>query len=489
MRVVAVAALVLELMIVMLAVLLWRRWQRLSSNIEEERKLHAERERAQALLLHQARHDLLTGLGNRLLLREELVNGLREGFRHNETLCLFHLGVDGFKAVNDTLGPAAGDGLLRLMAKRLVKAMGDRSLVARIGGDEFAVLERQTSESAGTAAVAEKLLAIASQPFEIDSNIVSLSASVGVAQSPADGTDPDRLLQAASIAMYGAKDEGRRTWRPFAQPMLDRLEERQRLRNDLRTALDRGQLALFYQPIIDVRSGALTGFEALLRWHHPVRGLVMPDEFIPAAEEGGLMVPIGSWVLREACRAASRWPEPLRVAVNISPTQFRAAGLERTIAGCLEESGLAGTRLGLEITETAVLHDSKANPSVMDAVRRSGVTWVLDDFGTGYASLMYLQHFPFRKLKIDRSFVRDLVERGDSQAIVKSVIALATALDMETTAEGVETRSQFDWLVTAGCSEAQGFLFSRPMPGEDVPKFIGTQAGGGPCMLPTDTRH
>jgi diguanylate cyclase (GGDEF)-like protein/PAS domain S-box-containing protein len=454
-------------------------------NVNEVHQLQHERRNAQQRLIFQASHDALTGLPNRMRLHDQLT-GLLAGATQPSSFTLMVLGLDSFKAVNDTLGPAIGDKLLQQVAERLRQNAPRGTRVARLGGDEFSILQTGLVDPQQVVTSASALIEVIGKPYEVDGNTILVSASIGMAVAPEDGASPDQLLRAAGIALYRAKEEARGTWRLFAPDMQQRLEERERLRLGLSSALARQEFILFYQPLIDLPSGRVGGFEALLRWKHPLRGFVSPTEFIPAAEESGLIVPMGTWILRQACQEAMRWPGEIRVAVNLSPVQFRAPDLPKTVSSILEETGLPPGRLKLEITEAVLLQDSEANLATLHALRQIGVLLVLDDFGTGYSSLGYLQRFPFDKLKVDQSFVRHLIERQESQAIVQSILGLAKALKIGTTAEGVETQKQLDWLLDAGCGQAQGYLFSRPMPADNILPFLSLAEGNSkPGKCPT----
>ncbi|EFH11482.1 putative bifunctional diguanylate cyclase/phosphodiesterase, partial [Teichococcus cervicalis] len=369
-------------------------------------------------------------------------------------------------------GPAAGDALLRQAAQRLAEGGMAGELLAHLGGEDFALLLPGPVTAEAAERRAELALRAIAQPFFVEGSVAMLGLSIGIALSPRHGAGADALLQAASIAMQRAREEGRGGIRPFHPGMLQRLEQRQRLRQDLRAALQRGEFSLAYQPLIDLPSGRVGGFEALMRWQHPRCGAVSPAEFIPVAEESGLIVAMGAWALRTACATAAGWPEGMRVAVNLSPAQFRSPGLVETVRQALDGAGLAPGRLKLEITESVLLQDSAANLAMLHALRDLGVMVVLDDFGTGYASLSYLQRFPFHKLKIDQLFVRRLIERDDSRKIVTSILGLARALGIGTTAEGVESQEQLDWLAREGCGQVQGFLLGRPMPPEAVAGYL-----------------
>jgi diguanylate cyclase (GGDEF)-like protein len=416
----------------------------------------AERERRITDLIF---NDTLTGLPNRAFLRQHLGVELVQPAGRGD-IALLNVDLDGFKAINDTMGHPAGDELLRLVAARLKLAAQD-GLVARLGGDEFAVVLRRKAGEAGS--VANRLIAALSAPYQLGGQNLTVSASIGIAIGPADGADADTLLKNADLALSQAKQEGRAACRFFESAMNAQAQARHRLETDLRRALAEGELELHFQPLFDLETDRIGSFEALLRWNHPVLGPIPPVEFIPVAEETGLIVAIGQWVLQRACHEAKNWPEDVKVAVNVSCVQFRKPGLENVVLQALAGSGLAPDRLELEITESLLLEDSEATLSVLHSLRSLGVRIALDDFGTGYSSLSYLQSFPFDKIKIDRSFIEQLLTRHGSSAIVHAITDLARSLGMETTAEGVEDSAQLEELRRHGCSSVQGYLFSRPV--------------------------
>jgi diguanylate cyclase (GGDEF)-like protein len=420
----------------------------------------AEREKR---ITQLAFNDSLTGLPNRAFFRQHLDLELRQAERRGGSgLALLCVDLDNFKAVNDTLGHPIGDELLRAVAARLGASVGD-AMVARLGGDEFIIIlsHRDAHEAAG--AIAGRLIAALAEPFEVRGNELTAGASVGIAMAPGDGTDADTLLKHADLALYQAKGEGGGTYRFFEAEMNARAQSRHRLEGDLRRAITNGEFELYYQPLFDMETNRIGSFEALIRWNHPTRGLVAPDEFIPLAEETGLIVPIGSWVIQEACRQAMKWPHDIRVAVNVSSVQFRKPGLANVLMQALAASGLDPKRLEVEITESIFLESSEALIAILHSLRTMGIRIALDDFGTGYSSLSYLQSFPFDKIKIDRSFIQQMLSRSGSTAIVHAITDLARALGMETTAEGVESNEQLAELRLHGCSSVQGYLFSRPV--------------------------
>ena len=437
-----------------------------------------ERRRAAAEAAYLARHDALTGLSNRADFRARLTSAIEAGRPGGRRLAICCVDLDLFKDVNDTYGHPTGDRLLRMVAQRLRDALGEGDFAARIGGDEFAVVLDAVAAPDAIEATAARMVEALSQPYAIDGIEVMIGASAGVALFPADGASADELTKNADLALYQAKSEGRRRHRFFQKDLQRAALERRELEADLRGALAERQLEVHYQPLVDISGRRVTGFEALLRWRHPTRGMIAPNDFIPIAEANGLIVPIGEWVLRTACADAANWPDEIAVAVNLSAIQFRAANLTQTVISALAQSGLAPQRLELEITESALLADTAATAATLHALRRFGVRIALDDFGTGYSSLSHLRGFPFDKIKIDRSFVKDLAERRDCTAIVTAISSLARSLGIATTAEGVETAEQLDFLRAQGCTQAQGFLFSPARPRADLAALLGRINGG-----------
>jgi diguanylate cyclase (GGDEF)-like protein len=420
------------------------------------------RRKAEAQIAHMAHYDALTDLPNRVLFREHLVKALESADRGR--LAVLCIDLDRFKAVNDTLGHPVGDSLLRLVAERLQAASRPTDLVVRLGGDEFAIVQTGTEQPAGATALATRLIAGIAEPFDLDGHQVVTGASVGIAIAPNDGSDPDKLLKNADMALYRAKNDGGESYRFFEPNMDAEMQARRTMEIDLRVALTVGQFELYYQPFITLETGMISGFEALLRWHHPERGLVPPMEFIPVAEEIGLIGQIGAWVLKQACLEAAKWPADIHIAVNLSPAQFKHRAVVLDVAVALGASGLPARRLELEITEAVLLEHTELNLRILDELRDLGVHISMDDFGTGYSSLAYLQKFPFDKIKIDRSFVNDLPGRTEALAIVRAITSLGSSLGMRTTAEGVETEEQLKKLTEEGCTEVQGYLFSKPVP-------------------------
>jgi diguanylate cyclase (GGDEF)-like protein len=428
----------------------------------------AERERR---ITHLAFNDTLTGLPNRALFHEHLDHLLKQADRRGGEVALLCLDLDDFKSINDTLGHAVGDELLRRIANRLSEQTGE-AFVARLGGDEFVVVQPLGKARAGVDILARRTLEAIGVPMHIGNQDLVPSASIGIALSPADGHDAETLLRNADLALRRAKAGGRHSFCFFEPSMNEHAQARRATESDLHHALADGQLELYFQPLFDLTKNCIGAFEALLRWHHPTRGMVSPVEFIPIAEETGLIVPIGAWVLQEACRQAAQWPGHIRVAVNVSSVQFRKPGLGAIIVQALQGSGLQPNRLEVEITESIFLDSSDETLKLLHSLRALGIRIALDDFGTGYSSLSYLQSFPFDKIKIDRSFIANLLTRQGAGAIVKAITDLASALGMETTAEGVEETSQLSELRAHGCSSVQGYLFSRPIAGRDVAELL-----------------
>jgi diguanylate cyclase (GGDEF)-like protein len=430
-----------------------------------------DRRRAQAQIERMARHDALTGLPNRVLFRERLNEAVGRG-GDGSSLAVLCIDLDRFKAVNDTLGHPVGDELLRAAAQRLCECVRQTDLVARLGGDEFAIIQLDAPQPAASRALADRLVRMIAAPFDIAGHQVLVGATVGVVLSPDDGLDPDDLLKKADLALYDAKAAGRGTYSFFKPQMDEQAQGRRGLEIDLRQAMEQDQLAIHYQPIVSLDTDQVVSFEALLRWRHPVRGMVMPDLFIPLAEETGLIEPLGEWVLQHAFAEAVRWPAHVSVAVNLSPTQVQCGDLVRVVAAALARSGLAPQRVELEITESVRLAENSVNLSVLHRLHALGVRICLDDFGVGYSSLSYLRSFPFKKIKIDRSFVRDVVDNAEAAAIVAAIATLGSSLNMAITAEGVEEADQLQKLRELGCDEAQGYYLSRPRSAGEVEALL-----------------
>jgi len=428
-----------------------------------------ERQKIEARIAHMARHDTLTGLANRVLFMERIDVAIERLNRLGESFAIFVFDLDLFKSVNDTLGHAIGDELLRLFARRLEACALPGWTVARIGGDEFAFIQIASSDQRAAAiGLAEKIINEVGAAFDIDGHRIVLGVSIGVTLAPRDGDDAAELMKNADLALARAKAEGRCCYR-FFEPKMDAAARLHRaLEIDLRNALLRGEFVLHYQPLIDIASHTICGAEALVRWRHPEHGLVPPDRFISIAEETGAIIPMGEWILETACAEAAKWPRHVRIAVNLSPIQFRSPRLVTAVREALAHSGLAPERLELEITESVLLQKDAGNLATLHALAELGVCIALDDFGTGYSSLSYLRTFPFDKIKIDRSFIAGMGERADCSAIVSAITSLGRSLDVATTAEGVETREQLALLRAAGCSQAQGYLFSRPVPASEL---------------------
>ena len=430
-----------------------------------------EQRRSEAKIAHMALHDTLTGLPNRVLLNERLEDALRR-VKRGDIVATLLLDLDHFKTVNDTLGHPAGDKLLTMVAGRLRSVVRETDTIARMGGDEFAIVQTAITQPADATALAHRVIESVSAPYVIEGHQVVIGTSVGIAVGPSDGTSPDQLIRNADLALYRAKADGRRTYSFFEREMDAQMQVRRAMEYDLRKALVDGEFELHYQAVLNLASNDVSGFEALVRWRHPEKGLVSPGAFIPLAEEMGFIVQLGEWAIREACATAATWPGELRIAVNLSPAQFRSTGLMQVVVGALAATGLAPERLELEITENTLLQDSETTLNTLYQLRALGIRIAMDDFGTGYSSLSYLQSFPFDKIKIDRSFVRDIADGVGSLNIVRAVAALAKGLGMATTAEGVETKAQLDAVRAEGCTEMQGFLFCKPLPADEVVPFL-----------------
>ena len=434
-----------------------------------------ERTRADEKIAHLAHFDGLTDLPNRILFRARLEQAL-EALAPGEQLAVLYIDIDEFKSVNDALGHPTGDELLKGVADRLRGCLRDTDVAARLGGDEFAVIQTAIKDRSEATRLVDEIHSAIRQPFECLGHLITTDASIGIALAPGDGVDLDQLLRNADLALYGAKGDGRRTHRFFEAGMDQRAKARRTLELELRQALNDGGLEAHYQPVINIEDGEISSCEALLRWRHRERGMISPAEFIPIAEDSGLINELGQWVLNAACAEAVNWPNHVRVAVNVSPVQFRSQTLALNVAAALAASGLPASRLELEITEAVLIRDDAALDA-LHQLRKLGVRIALDDFGTGYSSLSYLQRFPFDKIKIDRSFIRDIAGPGASSTIVQAVVNIAAASDMMTTAEGVETEQQRNLLYILGCNEMQGYLFSPAIPAAEVRRLLLTHSG------------
>ncbi len=442
-----------------------------------------ERKRAEARLAFMAQHDGLTGLPNRTLLRQEMDEMLQHTRRSSDKVAVLMLGLDNFKAVNDTLGHAVGDKLLRGVAKRLRSTLREEDTLARLNSDEFAIVQSGMVRPEDAVLLARRLLEAVGEPYLLDGHSIVIGASIGIAMSPGDGDESEKLLKHADMALSRAKNDSRGTFSFFESGMDARAQSRRKIEIDLRDAIQGDMLRPYYQPLVDLSSGRITGFEALVRWPHPERGMISPAEFIPVAEETGLINALGSLILHRACRDAAAWPDDIRVAVNLSPLQFRAGNLLSVVMEALKQSGLPARRLELEITETLLLEKSSQVQATLHALRALGVRISMDDFGTGYSSLSYLRSFPFDKIKIDQSFVRGLGTNNDAQAIVRAIISLGVGLGVTITAEGVETEGELNCLRGEGCHEAQGFLFSHARPNAEIVAMLDTQFGANAARV------
>ncbi len=428
-----------------------------------------DRQMSQARVEHMARHDALTGLGNRVALMERIDEACARCRRRGETFSLLLLDLDRFKQVNDTLGHPAGDALLQEVAARLKACLRETDAIARLGGDEFAVIQAgETDQREASSKLAERIIAELCTPFSIEDNEVHIGASIGIALGPEHSIDPDDLMKMSDMALYRAKESGRNCYHLFDIAMTDAMSRRHELESDLRRAIENDQLELYYQPIVDATTRRIRGAEALIRWRHPTKGMIEPDRFIPLAEESGLISQIGQWVLHAACVEAATWPADVKLAVNLSAKQFNDPNLLDVLVYILSETGLPPERLELEITETALIESAISILPVLRQFKNLGVTIALDDFGTGYSSLSQLTMFPFDKIKIDKSFTQKMTSRADCAAIISATMTLAHSLDKETTAEGVETVEQYKLLRMAGVTSLQGFLFKRPGPASDI---------------------
>jgi diguanylate cyclase (GGDEF)-like protein/PAS domain S-box-containing protein len=434
-----------------------------------------ERKRAEARLAFLAQHDGLTGSPNRNLLHQQMDEILLHTRRSAEKVAVLVLGLDNFKSVNDTLGHGVGDKLLRAVAKRLRSTLRDEDVLARLNSDEFAIIQTGLTRPEDVVLLSRRLLEAIGDPYLLDGQSVVIGATIGIAMAPSDGDDSEKLLKNADMALTRAKTESRGTFSFFEAGMDARAQSRRKIEVELRDAIQHDVLKPHYQPLVDLSSGRITGFEALVRWPHPDRGMVSPGEFIPVAEETGLINALGVMMLRRSCTDAAQWPDDVRVAVNLSPAQFRTSNLLSIVMDTLKQSGLSPRRLELEITETLLLEKSSQVLASLHALRALGVRISMDDFGTGYSSLSYLRSFPFDKIKVDQSFVRGLDSNRDAQAIIRSIASLGKGLGVTITAEGVETEAELSCLRAEGCHEGQGFLFSRARPNVEIVELLKAQ--------------
>ncbi|WP_230481143.1 putative bifunctional diguanylate cyclase/phosphodiesterase [Sphingomonas sp. Leaf21] len=437
-----------------------------------------EKRRSEAEITRLALFDSLTGLANRQRMKLSLDKTLKQSVTPYRPTALFLMDLDRFKAVNDTLGHPAGDLLLQQVARRLEQVVGDVGLVGRLGGDEFQILLPGIDARDRLASLANEIIAALSHPYDIQGNEVTIGCSIGIAIAPQDGADSQTLIRNADLGLYAAKGDGRGVHRFYAEAMLEGARSRKRMEEDLRVAIAQGQFHLAYQPVVSTRDSQVVGFEALLRWNHPTQGAISPGQFVPVAEECGLIEQIGEWVMRTACTEAASWPHPARVAVNVSSIQFAKPHLPALVAQALAQSGLDPARLELEITESVFLNDSQESERQFAALKALGVRLALDDFGTGYSSLGYLRHAPFDKIKIDQSFVRGAIRTGSrNAAIIRAIVTLADTLGMETTAEGVEIQDEIALIRDLGCSHIQGFVYGRPAGQSEVHRILGELDG------------
>ena len=431
----------------------------------------SDRQRAEERIVHMARHDALTDLPNRTMFRERLEYELKR-IKRGDALAVLCLDLDHFKSVNDTLGHPVGDELLKVVAERLRRCLREPDTIARLGGDEFAIIMTGMHAPTDPVLLAKRIREAIIKPYILDGHQILADISIGISLAPIDATEPDLLLKNADMALYGAKADGRGTYRFFEPEMDARMKARRELDMDLRKALANGEFGLHYQPLVNIQNNEITTFEALLRWNHPVRGLVPPAEFIPIAEETGLIIPLGEWVLRGACQETVNWPTDIKVAVNLSPVQLNSRNFTEVVVNALAASGMSANRLQLEITETVLLQNTFNTLATLQKLRALGVQIALDDFGTGYSSLSYLRSFPFDKIKIDRSFIQDLMSGTEPLAIVHAIAGLAKSLNMISTAEGVETTQQLEALQALGCIEMQGYLFSQARPPTEIVRMF-----------------
>ncbi len=429
--------------------------------------------RIEAQMAHMARHDALTDLPNRVALQDCIRKMLDREISGQPSLVVLLFDIDRFKEVNDTFGPSVGDELLQAVALRLKRRLKGIDMIARVGGDEFVVVQSAEKPATAAAALARKIQSILATSFDLDDHQVVVSTSIGISIGPGDGSDPDQLLKNADLALNRAKMDAPGSTRFFEREMDQRMQTRRKLERDLRAALHSGELELYYQPQLNLERNEIVGFEALVRWNHHERGLVAPVDFIPLAEETGLIVQIGEWVLRQACAEAVKWPKGLKVAVNLSPAQFRSGNVRHAVISALGASQLLPQRLELEVTESLLLQESEGVAETLEKLHQIGVRFALDDFGTGYSSLSYLGRYHFDKIKIDKIFIQELAGRPKSSlAILRSIVALGTSLGITTCAEGVETAEQLEQVKLEGCTEVQGFYISPPRPAADIPEML-----------------
>ncbi len=443
----------------------------LSRTNEQLKDEIANRQRSEARTQYLAYHDSLTGLANRLIFHEELQRALHESRMTEDSLAVLLVDLDGFKGVNDMFGHSVGDALLKALASRMLDSLGNSVRIARLGGDEFGILQLFSKQPESAVSLANEIIELISTPCRIDPHNLTISASIGIAVANGEH-DIESLLKCADLAMYRAKVDACGAYRIFDPEMDAAAQAALRLKQEMRNALAKGTFELHYQPIVSIDSRQVTACEALLRWNHEELGWISPDEFVPVAENTGLIVQLGEWVLRTACAEAVSWPASVKIAVNLSPVQFQNGKLVATVFSALAASGLDPSRLELEITESVLLDKTDRNATILNQLRELGVRISMDDFGTGFSSLSYLRSFPFDKIKIDQSFIRNLVEDDRSRTIVGAITGLGLSFDMTTTAEGVETQDQMECLVNQGCSEVQGYFYSRPVPGSEVLSLI-----------------
>ena len=430
-----------------------------------------EQKRAEQKIAHMAHHDALTGLPNRVLFREQLTSYLSSAMS-GASLAVLCLDLDYFKQANDTFGHPIGDALLCAVGRRLREYVRETDIVARLGGDEFAILQIGVEQPLSASLLAQQLVDAMVKPFGVDGHEIAIGTSIGISVAPNDSIDADYLLKSADMALYRTKEHGRSGFSFFEPKMDAEMQERRTLEMDLRKAVAVGEFELFYQPVMTLEDDTICGFEALLRWNHPTRGMVSPATFIPLAEETGLIIGLGEWVLRQACAEAAKWPSDLKIAINLSPVQFRSKTLVATVMSAIANAGISSNRVELEITEAILLQNSEATIITLHQLHSLGVCISMDDFGTGYSSLSYLQSFPFDKIKIDQSFTRQIDRNSDTLAIIRAVSGLGISLGMTITVEGVETKEQLELIRAEGCNEVQGYLFSTPQPASEVPRML-----------------